>query len=213
MEFKIFNNIQKNKVDDFLKKVSLHKQKYKRGECILKSGNTTDKIHMINSGSIEVVHYDFWGNKFIIGNFTKGNMFAESYALSKVKELQVDVYALEETEIFSFSTANIVDICFQIDCPKLISNLLEEISNKNFHLAKRLQLVTQKGVRKKILLYLSDYSKSIGKTTFKIPLNRQQLADYLSVDRSGLSAILVQLKKDKILDFRRNYFTLYNNDN
>ncbi len=208
MEFQIFDDVSHKKVNEFLEKVSLQKRVYDKGECILQSGSITDRIHMIVSGSVEVVHYDLWGNKLIIGKFPKGNIFAESYALNEGIEIEVDVCALEKTEIYSFSTANVVDVCFNIGCPKLIYNLLKAVSEKNIHLAKRLQLVTQKGVKSRVLLYLSDYAKSVGKTSFTIPLNRQQLADYLSVDRSGLSVVLTQLKDEGVIDFEKNYFSL-----
>lgn len=209
MNFKIFDGIDEKNLNDFKKLTSFSTKKYYKGEQIICNNSKVSKIYLIEDGNINIVRFDIWGNRFIIGNFGSGSIFAESYALSD-HPAEVDVFASTNAIISSFSTKNIVQIANISGCSKIIENLMLGITEKNHILSKRLHLVTQKSVKQRLLLYLSNLANASGKMSFNLPLSRQDLADYLNVDRTGLYNIMKSLEKDGIISVKNRNIKIFN---
>jgi CRP-like cAMP-binding protein len=206
----LFNNIDETEITSVLKCITYKIIEYTGKQTIYNEGDTVDKIGMVVSGSIHIIQDDFWGNRSIITQITPGKLFGEVFAFSKNRSLTVSVITAEPSEIMFFDFKKIITVCHSA-CDfhnRLIRNLLDIVAEKNIFITRKLQYLSKRSIREKLLAYLSDECRKQEKQEFTIPFNRQQLADYLIVDRSALSNELSKMFKEGIIDYHRNVFRL-----
>ncbi len=210
----LFKNIEDTDIKSILNCISYKTKKYAGGQSIFDEGESIFDIGLVVSGCVLVVQDDFWGNRSIVSNMSKGNIFGEAFAFNQNKPLSVRVVAEKACEVVFFEFKKIATVCNSAcECHnRLIKNLLHMIAEKNFSITKKLQHVSKKTIRAKLLSYLSDTSRECGKQSFSIPFNRQQLADYLFVDRSALSNELSKMRTEGIIDFHKNTFKLFSKE-
>ncbi len=206
----LFKNIPDESLDELLRCMNVSEKIFKKDEFIFNAGDAADTVGIVLSGCIYIIHEDYWGNRNILTTIKKGGLFGEAFSFSSVSSLPVSAYAHEDSSLLLIDCKKIFTTCpsscsFHV---QLIKNMLEILAVKNLHLTQKIQYLTQKSTRNKVLLYLSDYAVNSGKNTFEIPFNRQELADYLSVDRSALSNILCKMRDEGIIDFSRNEFKI-----
>ena len=183
---------------------------YQRGDIIYYAGDTVSSIGLIISGSVSIENDDIWGNKSILDKIGPGHIFAETYACIPGEPLMINVVAAEETEILFLNTQNMFRVCSN-GCSfhnKLVRNMLMISSQKSLHLSRRILHTSSKTIRGRLLSYLSYQASLHGSCDFEIPFNRQQLADYLSVDRSTMSNELSKMQREGLLRVERNHFVL-----
>ena len=185
---------------------------YKRGELIYREGKYPVRTGLLLSGSAYIIKEDFWGNRSMIAEIGTADMFGETYDCLGGEPLGVSVEAAGPDgcsclflDLRRFMTKKGGREQWEIQAA---TNLMEILARKNLFLTKKMEHVTQRTTRQKLLSYLSEQSRRAGKAEFFIPFNRQQLADFLAVDRSAMSAELSRLKKEGILDYRKNRFLL-----
>lgn len=198
------------KEDDFLKLLDfLNATELKRGkgEIVFHSGSMITQIGIVLEGRIQIESTNFWGNKTILDSLGEGKVFAETYALTKVP-LMVDVVAAQDSKILLLQTDSLSSA--QNAFSKIIiQNLLSISMKKNLHLSQRIFHTSSKTIRGRLLSYLSSQvPRGTPNAEFDIPFDRQQLADYLEVDRSALSAELSKMKTDGLIDYWKNHFKL-----
>ena len=205
----LFKNIDKKNLDELLQLLKYSKKNYKKDEKIFSAGFTTQKFCLVLTGKIQIENNDFWGNKTILNCIFCGQIFAETYALNPDEPLMVDAIALEESSVLFLDIQNFLrnqknDITNQT----FIKNFLFACAKKNLELSKKINCISPKKIRDRIISYLSGIALKTGNKTFEINFDRQQLADYLNVDRSALSAELSKMKTENLIDFNKNKFTL-----
>lgn len=208
---KLFQHINPKEIKGLLTCLSVYKMNYGKGEYIYHIGETTTKIGMVLSGSLHLTKEDYWGNCSILAKVLPGELFGEAYACLQTESVTVNCIAPEQTCVLFFDVTKIISVC-SCACSfhsRLIMNLLMELANKNIQLTQKLDHMARRTTREKILSYLSSQAQTCNSNQFLIPFNRQQLADYLFVDRSALSSELSKLKAEGFLDFKKNSFTLY----
>lgn len=207
---KLFRNIEETEIASVLKCITYKMVEYTGKQTIFNEGDTIDKIGMVVGGSIHIVQDDFWGNRSIIAQITPGKLFGEVFAFSDNRSLTVSVIAAESCEIMFFDFKKLITVCHSA-CDfhnRLIRNLLDIVAEKNIFITRKLQYLSKRTIRDKLISYLSDECKKQGEQDFTIPFNRQQLADYLIVDRSALSNELSKMFREGIIDYHRNVFRL-----
>jgi CRP-like cAMP-binding protein len=185
-------------------------RRYKKDEAIYLTGEYVRKIGVVVSGRVRIVKDDAWGNSNIIAEISEGEMFAESIVCGGIGVLPVSVISAAATEVMFVDFQRVVTTCPSA-CEfhtLLIRNMIEVFARKNIMLVDKMEHITKRTTREKLLSYLSEQSKLQGSRSFEIPLNRQGLADYLSVERSALSAEMSRVKADGIIDYRKNHFEL-----
>ena len=185
-------------------------KKYKKEEMIYCAGDVATAIGLVQSGSILIENIDIWGNRSILDKIGKGQIFAETYACAIGEKMMVNVVAAEDAQILFLDVGRILNICPN-SCPfhhKLLRNLLSVSAQKNLSLSRRIFNTSSKTIRGRLLSYLSYQALQNGSREFDIPYNRQQLADYLSVDRSAMSNELGKMQKEGIIKTERNHFTI-----
>lgn len=183
---------------------------YKKGEYVLRQGEHLDKILVLVGGKLHIQRDDYWGNRSIINMVSIGEMFGEAYVAPESGTLMNDVLAVEDSAVIFFDVKRIITVC-SAACrfhSMVVQNLFFAISDKNRKLVQKLTFMTKRTTREKLIAYLSEESKRQNSSEFSIPFNRQQLADYLSVDRSAMSNELCKMRDEGLIEFEKNYFKL-----
>ena len=211
---RLFAGIDPDQIEAVLGCLAPTRGSYARGETILKAQTATDAFGLVLRGSVMIVQIDYWGNRNIMAVQRAGDVFAESFAAQSDVSINVCVEAAEDCEALFFNLGRVLT-----NCPRtcahhrqLIENLLMMISNRNRQLNEKITHLSQRTTRRKIMSYLSAQARGAGSAEFEIPFSRQQMADYLSVDRSALSAELSRLKAEGLLDYHRNAFRIMRSD-
>jgi len=187
-------------------KVEFFDKKY----TILGEGTPAKYIGIVLSGSAQIAQVDYFGNRSILSEIGPSEVFAEAFACAETKELPVTVIANEPSEIMLIDCSHILHTC-QNHCgfhQQLIYNLMKDLAAKTLLFHQRIEITSKRSTREKLMTYLLMQAKKIDSNSFDIPFDRQELADYLEVDRSGLSAEIGKLKKEGIIDSYKNHFVL-----
>lgn len=206
----LFRNIPAAELGELLTCMGAVRRRYRRGEIVLRRGDRAERLGLVLSGAVHVVKEDFWGNRTIVGLAEPGDVFAESYACLGSEPLEVTVLAVSDTEVLFLEAARAVAGCGRgCDAHSQLSrNLLALLAGRNLALTRKMGHMARRTTREKVLSFLSAQAMRSGGSEFDIPLDRQQLADYLAVDRSALSAVLGKLRDEGILSFQKNHFRL-----
>jgi len=207
----LFRDISPEELRSMLACLGAETRQFPRDGVIFRAGDTVRSIGLVLSGSVSIENDDVWGNKSILDRVRPGQVFAETYACVPGEPLMIRVVAAEPSEILFLDTGRVLQTCSSA-CTfhsRLIRNLLAIASQKNLNLSRRIFHTSSKSIRGRVLSYLSFQATQQGSRTFEIPFNRQQLADYLSVDRSALSNELSKMQRDGLLQVERSRFTLF----
>ena len=178
---------------------------------ILAEGYPATYIGIVLSGSVQIIQVDYDGNRSILSEMQAPEVFAEAFACAEVRALPVSVTANKPSEIMLIDCKHILHTC-ENNCgfhQQLIFNLMKDLATKTILFHQRMEITSKRSTREKLMAYLSIQAKKANSRSFEIPFDRQELADYLEVDRSGLSAEISKLKKEGILDSQKNRFVLY----
>lgn len=210
----LFRGTKPEEIESMLYCLNAKKRKYEKGSIILSVGDNINDVGLVLSGGVSIEIDDRWGNKTILDQIEPGRVFAETYASVPGETLMVNVVATTFTEILFLDMGKIVQNCSHA-CGhhvKVIRNLLTISSQKNLNLLRRSIHTSSKSIRGRLLSYLSFQEIRQGTHDFYISFNRQQLADYLNVDRSALSGELSKMQKEGLLTFEKNHFILSDQD-
>lgn len=204
----LFRGLSDDDISKVTKCLSAVEAKYGKNEFIIKSGDKIKNIGLVLTGSVSIMREDYRGNRNIVSKIHPGGLFAESYACCKEKISDVNVLSEDYTEILFLNIKSILTTCSS-SCGyhgRIIYNLMSTMAEKNIIMNEKITHISQRSTRNKLLSYLFSESRKNRSPLFKIPFNRQQLADYLSVDRSAMCNELGRLKKDGIINYRQNMF-------
>ena len=184
--------------------------RYARNQIIFGSGESIRRFGILLSGQVQVVQDDYYGNRSILGQFGPGDLVGESFACAESPSLPVDVIATADSEVILIDCRRLASPCEKA-CGfhnRLVQNMMRVLSRKNIALTRKMQITSRRTTREKLLAYLAAESVKNRSNRFEMSFNRQELADYLNVERSAMSAELSRLRSDGLLDFSRNQFLL-----
>jgi len=187
-------------------RVTLFDKKY----TIFSEGSPAKYIGIVLSGAAQIIQIDYDGNRSILSDIRPSEVFAEAFACAGVESLPVSVIADAPSEIMLIDCSHILHTCSN-NCgfhQQLIFNLMKDLAIKTTLFHQKIEIISRRTTREKLLTYLSFQSKKEGSTSFTIPFDRQELADYLEVDRSGLSAEISKMKNDGLIKNQKNHFEL-----
>ena len=210
----LFRGISPEEIKSMMGCLQAYTKNYTRGTIIHHAGDAVHSVGMVLSGSVSIENDDLWGNKSILDRVTPGQIFAENYACLPGELLMVNVVAVESTEILFLNTDKMFTVCSNTCMfhSKLVRNMLSISAQKSLNLSRRIMHTSSKSIRGRLLSYLSFQAAKHGSLEFEIPFNRQQLADYLSVDRSAMSNELSKMQRDGLLKVERSRFILQDTD-
>ncbi len=183
---------------------------FDKNYAIFSEGMPTKHIGILLSGEIYTEQTDYYGNRSILSDIKPTQTFGESFSCAEVARLPVQIIANEPSEVMLIDCSHILHTCHN-SCgfhQQLIYNLMKALAQNNVELHQRAEVTSKRSTREKLLTYLMQQSKKTGKHEFDIPFDRQELADYLEVERSGLSSEISKLSKEGILKTQKNHFVI-----
>lgn len=206
----LFQGTRPEDAEAMLKCLEAREKQFQKDETIYYVGDRVSELGLVLSGSVLIENDDLWGNRSILDRIGPGQIFAETYACVPGEKLLVTVTAAEKTEVLFLNVGKILRVCTNA-CSfhaRLIRNLLTLSARKNLNLSRRIFHTSAKSIRGRLLSYLSWQAVKQGSREFDIPFNRQQLADYLGVDRSAMSAELGKMKREGLIQVDRSHFRM-----
>lgn len=205
-ESPLFEGIFAEDIEKILNCLAARTKEYAKNEFVTCMGDKLTDIGIIISGSVQIIKEDINGNRMLMTQIIKREMFAESFLCAGIKSSPVSIIAEDKTSVLWIPLNRVLSTC-QSSCGfhhKIIFNLLKIVAEKNIYLNNKINILSQKTIRGRILAYLSMQ----GKRTFEIPFDRNELADFLCIDRSALSRELSNMKGDGIIEYHKNKFKL-----
>ena len=209
-ECPLFDRIGDESLKEILGCLNAKERSYKKGDAVFAEGDKAKYLGIVLEGSVQLVRVDYYGNRSILANIEPPQLFGEAFACAGLKSLPVDAVAATDTRILLLDAQRIARPCGNA-CPchgQTILNLLHIVAKKNLVLHQKIEITSKRSTREKLMTYLLLQAKKAKSHTFTVPYDRQELADYLEVDRSGLSAEISKLRNEKVLECRRSTFTL-----
>lgn len=206
----VFYGMNDEELQGLLECFNARVRKYEEGEMIIRQGDIIKNIYLILKGAVNIEKDTYWGRRMIISQLTENNNIALAFVASKNIESNIDAIAVEDSELLILNYEKCTSIC-QNACTRhkvLINNLFEILSKENIELIQKIENISQKTIREKLLTYLSNEAKKNRNSSFEIPFNRQDLADYLNIDRSAMSFELSKLQKEGLISYNKNKFML-----
>ena len=206
----LFSGTSEEELTAMLSCLKAEKKDFPKEAFVLRAGDAADSIGLVLSGNILVIQEDIWGNRNILSKAGAGQTFAAAYACAPGSVLNVSVMTETPVTAMFLNVRRILTVCPSA-CShhsRIIRNLLGEMAEKNLRLSEKLTHMGQRSTRAKLMSYLSSEAQRLGKYEFDIPFSRQQLADYLAVERSGLSLELGKMRSEGLLDFHKGHFIL-----
>jgi CRP-like cAMP-binding protein len=185
--------------------------KFDKGQEVISAGDAIQHVYVVLSGSLEVVTDDYWGNRSLLSTVKRNGLFGAAYAFGDADLYPLTVYAKEDCELLLLNPQSLARNAYQNPTlyQKIQRNVIRVISDKAIGLIHTIEQIKQRSLRNKILAYLAHQAHLACSMSFEISLDRQQLADYLAVDRTALSRELGRLKDEGLIDYRKNKFTLF----
>lgn len=206
----LFSGVGEKETQEMLMCLGAKQKQYQKGEFLFRTGDTIETLGLLIFGTAFIQQDDFWGNRNLLAHVTQGQTFGETFACTPGTEMTVSVIAESSCEVLFLDVRRILDIC-PAACPhhnRIIRNLLSDLAAKNLACNEKLAHMVQRTTRAKLLSYFSSAAQKNKSSEFDIPFSRQQLADYLSVERSGLSLELSRMRKEGLIDYHKNHFIL-----
>lgn len=210
----LFRGMTELEITKALQALEAHEKSFQKGETLLIAGTITERMGLVLEGSVTIESNDAWGNRTIISHVGQGQVFAETYALLENEPMLVDVTASEDCRVFFLRSGRIQSLKNSLEpwALKYITNLLTISMHKNLILSGRSFHTAPKTIRGRVMAYLNSVSLQKHSREFDIPFDRQQLADYLNLERSALSKELGKMQKDKLIFCKKNHFLIRQTD-
>lgn len=206
----LFSGMEPNSISSFLECMGAIIRKYSKDEIIFHMGDYTKQIAIILTGSVLTVKEDIWGRRHIVAMIKSGETIAESFAAAKKSILTVNAMANSDCELLFLNIDKLLSVCSSA-CDahnRVIRNLISVLAEKNLKFNEKISHMSRRTTREKLLSYLSSEARIQKSLSFDIPFDRQQLADYLSVERAAMSVELSKLQKDGLLKTKNKHFEL-----
>jgi len=181
----------------------------RKGQTVFAEGDAPVFVGIVLNGAVQLIREDYYGNRSILAHVRPRELFGEAYAFSGAQGLPVSVIASEDSKLLLLDSYRVA-VCCSNACAfhsQVIFNLLRLVSTHNLTLHQKIHITSQRTTREKLMAYLLTQAKAPGQP-FTIPYDRQGLADYLEVDRSGLSAEIGKLRREGVLECDRSTFRL-----
>ena len=207
----LFRGIDESQLASLLACLTAVKRRYRKDELIFVAGEKPISVGIVLSGSVRVLQEDFWGNRTILAHIESSGLFGEAFSCAEQVALPVSVIACEATEIMLIDYRKIITTCSSacVFHTQLVMNMMRILAKKNILLTKKLEYLSKRTTREKLLSFLSAQAVSAKSTIVEIPFNKTELAEYLCVDRSALSRELSAMKAEGLLQYDKNSFELF----
>ena len=205
----LFEGIEDDEMETMLKCLGAFTRRYAKDEFLFRRGDRTECLGVVLTGNVRVVREDWWGNRTVLGDVGAGMPICTEYACTS-DPLDVSIVANEPTEVMFLDVGRAANVC-NSSCKfhnRLVKNLMRNLAGTSMVMNRRLDQLAKRSTREKICAFLSDQARAAGSSDFMIGMNRQEMADYLGVDRSAMSTELGKMQREGIIEFQKNHFVL-----
>lgn len=206
----LFEGIEDENLIPMLGCIGANVKNYRKSETVFAEGGLADYIGIVLSGLVQIERTDYYGNRSIATTVEPSELFGESFACAGVTEMPVSAIAKENSEVMLIDCNRIISPCSNA-CSfhsQMISNILKIVATKNIFLNQKTEILSRRSTREKLMAFLMQQAKRHNSNHFTIPYDRQALADFLAVDRSGLSAEISKLRDEGIIKSRKSEFII-----
>lgn len=210
----LFEGIEENELSGMLQCLGARTLDVSKNQPVFLEGDPAKYVGIVLSGSVQVVREDYFGNRSMVAVIEPAELFGEAFACAGVETMPVSVIAVRDSELMLMDVKRILTTC-RNSCvfhQRLISNLLRVVAAKNLILNRKIEVMSKRTTREKLMAYLLSQAKRHDSSSFTIPYDRQALADYLGVERSAMSAEISKLRKEGVLECDRSFFKLLQDD-
>lgn len=206
----LFDGIKTEDLSAMFVCIGGRKLMFKKGQPVCREGDPATSVGMVLSGAVRLEREDFYGNRSIVAHIGPSELFGETYACAGIQSLPISIVADEDSAVLMMDCSRITTTCSSACAfhTRIIFNLLKLVATKNLVYDQKIQVTSKRTTREKLMAFLLNQAKLQGSNSFVIPYDRQELADYLEVDRSGLSAEISKLRKDGTLESEKSNFKL-----
>lgn len=207
----LFRGMKEADCEAVLNSLGATVKQYPKNHILLLAGDPVSTVGIVLSGRVQIIKEDILGNRSIMAEFSAGDIFAESLACAGVQQSPVTVLSVSECQVMHISMKQILSPDFAL--PEyhdvLIRNMVHLLAEKNVYLNRKMEILSQKSIREKVMAYLNEQAKRQNTMNPTIPFSREELADFLCVNRSALSKELGRMQEEQLIHFQRNQFSLY----
>ena len=207
----LFAGIRREDLPVMLQCLGSFQKTYHKGEIIFLEGHEVRSVGVILSGTVHMVKEDEEGNQTFLLSMDRGELFGESFSCGSHLDARVSFFAAVPCTVLFLPFYKVIHAC-KMTCRfhhRLIENMVRMIGDKNVKLMNKIEIISQKTLREKIMVYLRQQAKEQGSSSFTITLGRMELADYLCADRSALTRELSSMKREGLIDYQKNTFQLF----
>ena len=190
--------------------IGYHVAAFRKGDIIAFEEENIRNVGIVLSGSVDMIKEDVWGNKLLVARMGKDEIFGETFAWGKNKSSAVTFTVSEDAKILVIPLDRVMHSCTNtcVCHHQLVENMVHIIADKNRDLLRKIEVISKRTIREKLLAYLSIQSQTQESRYFEIPLGRTELAEYLGVDRSALTRELAKMRDDGLIDYDKNCFRI-----
>ncbi len=206
----LFAEIENNDLMPLLDCLKAEAKSFRKKDVIISEGEAARYIGIVLSGTVQIERNDYYGNRTILSTAEPSELFGESFACAEIKSIPINVVASENCDIMLIDCRRVMHSCSN-SCnfhSQMIFNLMRIVALKNIVFHQKIEISSKRSTREKLMTYLMFQAKRAKQSRFEIPFDRQELADYLGVDRSGLSNEISKLKAEGVIDCHKNHFEL-----
>lgn len=207
----LFAGIEPENIAEMLNSMEARVITAAKNQVIISEGEPAKYMGLVLSGGVRIIREDYYGNRSIVAEVEPGELFAETVAAAGAEKMPVSAAASEDSEIMLIDCRRML-CCGEKDMnsiqSRLVRNLLRVVAEKNIKLNRKIEIISCRTTREKLMTYLMAEAKRRNSSEFEIPFDRQELADYLGVDRSAMSAEIARMRRDGIIENRKSRFRL-----
>lgn len=206
----LFQGMDETEIQSMVQCLGGKRMDIAKGDPVFLEGDPAEFVGVVLSGAVQIVRDDYLGDRSVMAVAEKGDLFAEAFSCAGENTLPVSAFALQDSRVILFDCKKVLTVCSHA-CPfhqHLVQNLLQILARKNLSLSRKIQVMSKKTTREKLMAYLMDQAGQKRAWEFVIPHDRQGLADYLSVERSAMSAEISKMKKEGLIDTKGSWFHL-----
>jgi len=206
----LFAGIEPGDMEGMLGCIGYHVRSYQKGEIIAFEEENINHVGVVLEGTVDMIKEDVWGNRTMLLRTCPEDIFGETFACGEDSLSVVSFTASRDCRVLFLSFCRVMHTCTHacVFHQTLIENMVRLIARKNRELMRKVEVVSKKTLREKIMAYLSIQAQSQGKKQFEIPLGRVEWAEYLCADRSALTRELAKMQEEGLIDYQRNLFKI-----
>lgn len=208
---RLFSGISRDDGVELMNRLGATTRKIPAGGFVFREGTLKRNIGVLLDGELEMFETDPDGRRTMVGVVKPQQSFAQIFAFAEVEQHPASVMAIEDSVILVIPIANILPKAGEgIDAVRrtFIHNMMIDMANTAWTLRSRAFILSRHTTEDRLMTFLREQMRAAGSSSFKIPYDRQGLADFLSVDRSALSSVISKLSKRGVLKYHKNHFVI-----